>query len=75
MACTQLPPNINRPALADQLGLSPRSFDRYQATGAGPALHGFGSVVRYRRKKLEAWAKYRRPMGLLAVTVQRFTEY
>ena len=45
---------------AGRLGLSPRTLDRYRATGAGPAFHRFGSRVRYRCEELEAWAAGRR---------------
>ena len=42
--------------LADFLGLSPRTLDRYRVTGAGPKFHKFGNRVRYARADIEAWA-------------------
>ena len=44
---------------AARLGLSPRTLDRYRATGAGPAFHRFGGRVRYSGKDLDAWAAAR----------------
>ena len=45
---------------ADRLGLSPRTLDRYRATGRGPAHHRFGGLVRYSGEELEAWVASRR---------------
>ena len=44
---------------AARLGLSPRTLDRYRATGGGPAFHRFGRRVRYSGADLEAWAASR----------------
>lgn len=45
---------------AAELGLSPRTLDRYRETGRGPAYHRFGQRIVYRRRDLEAWAAKRR---------------
>ena len=45
---------------AAELGLSPRTLDRYRETGRGPAYHRFGQRIVYRRCDLEAWAAKRR---------------
>ena len=45
---------------AHRLGLSPRTLDRYRATGRGSAFHRFGGRVRYSGEDLEAWAARRR---------------
>ena len=49
---------------AARLGLSPRTLDRYRATGGGPAFHRFGGRVRYGGADLEAWvsSKQRTPV-------------
>ena len=44
---------------ADRLGLSPRTLDRYRATGGGPAFHRFGGRVRYSGEDLDAWVASR----------------
>ena len=44
---------------AARLGLSPRTLDRYRATGGGPAFHRFGGRVRYSGADLEAWVASR----------------
>ena len=44
---------------AARLGLSPRTLDRYRATGRGPAFHRFGGRVRYSGEDLEAWVASR----------------
>ena len=45
---------------AARLGLSPKTLERYRASGGGPEFQKPGSRVRYRLKDLEAWASARR---------------
>ena len=47
-----------------RLGLSPRTLDRYRATGRGPAFHRFGGRVRYSGEDLDAWiaSRHRTPV-------------
>ena len=52
---------------AARLALSPRTLDRYRATGRGPAFHRFGGVVRYSGADLEAWTAARRQVGPRAI--------
>ena len=42
------------------LTLSPRTLDRYRATGKGPAFHKLETRIVYARADLEQWAKARR---------------
>ncbi|MCE2474822.1 MAG: helix-turn-helix domain-containing protein [Alphaproteobacteria bacterium] len=51
---------MNTREVADLLGLSPRTLDRYRVSGDGPAFHKFGNRVRYLRADVEAWASKRR---------------
>ena len=46
--------------VADFIGLSPRTLDRYRVTGGGPKFHKFGNRVRYLRADVKAWAAERR---------------
>ena len=45
---------------AERLGISARTLERLRRTGKGPAYHRFGSVVRYLKADLDAWAATRR---------------
>ena len=42
------------------LGLSAKTLSRYRVSGGGPVFHKFGTLIRYRREDLEAWAVTRR---------------
>lgn len=42
------------------LALSPRTLDRYRATGEGPAFFRMGTAIRYARSDLMEWAWARR---------------
>lgn len=42
------------------LGLSAKTLMRYRVSGGGPVFHRFGTLIRYRREDLEAWAVTRR---------------
>ena len=45
---------------AELLGFSPKTLMRYRVSGGGPVFYKFGSLIRYRREDLEAWAESRR---------------
>ena len=45
---------------AARLGLSPKTLERYRASGEGPAFQKPGSRVRYLPEDIEAWASARR---------------
>ena len=42
---------------AAQVGLSPRTLERFRVTGQGPRFHKLGRRVRYARKDIEDWLK------------------
>ena len=42
------------------LGLSAKTLMRYRVSGGGPVFHKFGTLIRYRREDLQAWAETRR---------------
>lgn len=42
--------------VAQMLGLSKRTLDRWRLTRAGPAFHKFGNRVRYKLSDMTAWA-------------------
>ncbi|MDE0048734.1 MAG: helix-turn-helix domain-containing protein [Rhodospirillales bacterium] len=53
-------PFLSTRRAAAVLGLSPRTLDRYRASGDGPAYHRFGARIVYRRADLHDWAAARR---------------
>ena len=42
---------------AAQVGLSPRTLERFRVTGQGPRFHKLGRRVRYAREDIEDWLK------------------
>ena len=47
---------LDTDAVAEILGLSRRTLDRWRVTGAGPSYHKFGNRIRYRWRDVQAWA-------------------
>ena len=48
---------------AEFLMLSPRTLDRYRASGEGPVFHRFGNKIVYSLPDLKDWARTRRQKG------------
>ena len=43
--------------VAEVLGLSPRTLEKWRLEGDGPVFHKFGGRVVYSRDDLDAWAE------------------
>lgn len=50
-------------AVAELLGLSERTLERFRLEGRGPAYHKFGKRVLYSRSSVLAWANARLRMS------------
>lgn len=48
-------PLLTPTAVAEQLGVSPRTLERWRRTGAGPAYLRAGRHVRYDSGEIHAW--------------------
>lgn len=47
---------IDEDESAAELGLSPRTMQKFRVTGGGPPFFKFGRVVKYKRRLNEDWA-------------------
>jgi excisionase family DNA binding protein len=50
-----VPEFLTNDQVADLLGLSPRTTERFRLEGRGPSYHKFGRIVRYSRAAVLDW--------------------